>query len=188
MAQYWYESSDSGFVDMEMPGKGRNLEWVRELFAEYKKLKGDSTITLFRTTKRTPILWTDWLPNERWSVPYRKRTVNLEANLPNWRQDLAQKKVPPPIATTKDDTKNNFPLPDGWRFPTSNELSDDSLRNDSPFKYSKAIADFNGDGINDEAYLLKSKKYSGEGLFVRLSVSKKGYEWIMLDTIDRGKE
>ena len=57
-------------------------------------------------------------------------------------------------------------LPEGWRFPTEEELSYVS-RKDSPTKYARAIADFNGDGINDEAYLLKSTHISGEGLFVR---------------------
>ncbi len=78
-------------------------------------------------------------------------------------------------------------LPEGWRFPTENELTYMS-RKDSPTRYSKAVADFNGDGINDEAFLLKSTKFSGEGLFVRLSDKQKGFKWIELDVIDWGKE
>ncbi len=78
-------------------------------------------------------------------------------------------------------------LPDGWRFPTEDELTYVS-RKQSPVKYSKAVADFNGDGINDEAALLKSTKFSGEGLFVRLSDKQKGFKWIELDVIDWGKE
>jgi hypothetical protein len=78
-------------------------------------------------------------------------------------------------------------LPEGWRFPTAEELTYAS-RKESPTKYSKAVADFNGDGINDEAFLLKSIKFSGEGLFVRLSYKQKGFRWIQLDVIDWGKE
>jgi hypothetical protein len=79
-------------------------------------------------------------------------------------------------------------LPEGWRYPTAEELSDEPERKDSPTKYIKAVADFNGDGIDDEAYLLKSTKFSGEGLLVRLSDKRKGYRWLTLDTTDWGKE
>jgi hypothetical protein len=78
-------------------------------------------------------------------------------------------------------------LPEGWRFPTEKELSYVS-RKDSPTKHARAIADFNGDGINDEASLLKSTKFSGEGLFVRLSNKASGFRWIELDVIDWGKQ
>ncbi len=78
-------------------------------------------------------------------------------------------------------------LPEGWRFPTEKELSYVS-RKDSPTKYTRAIADFNGDGINDEAFLLKSTKFSGEGLFVHLSNKESGFRWIELDVIDWGKQ
>ena len=78
-------------------------------------------------------------------------------------------------------------LPEGWRFPTEKELSYAS-RKDSSTKYAKVIADFNGDGINDEAFLLKSTKFSGEGLFVRLSKKQGGFRWVELDVIDWGKQ
>ena len=84
--------------------------------------------------------------------------------------------------------KENIALPDGWRFPTAEELSDEVGRKDSPTKFAKAVADFNGDGINDEAFLLKSTKFSGEGLFVRLSNNKNGFKWVKLDVTDWGKE
>jgi hypothetical protein len=80
---------------------------------------------------------------------------------------------------------NNVLLPIGWRFPTINELSDDSLRMKSSNKYIKAIADFNCDNILDEAYLLISIKSNSEGLFVRLSINKNEFKWIMLDSINR---
>ena len=78
-------------------------------------------------------------------------------------------------------------LPEGWRLPTEKELSYVS-RKDSPTKYARAIADFNGDGINDEALLLKSSTFSGEGLFVRLSNKRGDFKWIKLDVIDWGKQ
>lgn len=79
-------------------------------------------------------------------------------------------------------------LPDGWRLPTKQELADEQLRTRSPSKYAKAVADFNGDGVPDEAFLLKSTKFSGEGLQVRLSNGRKGFRWVVLDTIDWGAE
>ncbi len=84
--------------------------------------------------------------------------------------------------------KDKMALPEGWRYPTTEELSDEPGRKDSQTKYIKAVADFNGDGIDDEAYLVKSTKFSGEGLLVRLSDKQKGFRWLVLDTIDWGKE
>jgi len=78
-------------------------------------------------------------------------------------------------------------LPEGWRYPTEEELSYVS-RKESPTKYSKAVADFSDDGINDEAFLLKSTKFSGEGLFVRISDKRGGFRWLELDVIDWGKK
>src|SRR5882672_7492162 len=75
-------------------------------------------------------------------------------------------------------------LPDGWRFPTAAELSDEKLRDKSEMKYAKAVADFNGDGIPDQAFLLKSTKFSGEGLLVRLSDGPGKFKWMVLHTID----
>lgn len=70
-------------------------------------------------------------------------------------------------------------LPDGWRLPTRKELSDEE-RKDRPTRYAKATADFNGDGIADDAVLLKSSRYSAEALWVRLS-NDKGFSWVKLD-------
>ena len=88
------------------------------------------------------------------------------------------------LLATSSFAKDNVALPEGWRYPTIEELSDELLRKDSPTKFIKAIADFNGDGISDEAYLLKSTKSSGEGLLVRLSDKQKGFRWLVLDTTD----
>lgn len=84
--------------------------------------------------------------------------------------------------------QDKIALPEGWRYPTAEELSDEPERKDSPTKYIKAVADFNGDGINDEAYLVKSTKFSGEGLLVHLSDKQRGFRWLVLNTIDWGKE
>ncbi|MFB2863414.1 hypothetical protein [Aeromonas sp. MdU4] len=78
-------------------------------------------------------------------------------------------------------------LPEGWRMPTAQELADEPLRNESPTKYSTAEGDFNGDGKTDYAFLLKSTKFSGEGLWVKLSTAN-GDEWIVLEQTDWGKE
>jgi hypothetical protein len=78
-------------------------------------------------------------------------------------------------------------LPAGWRFPTEKELADQD-RQPSPTRYAKAVADFNGDGVPDEAILVKSTKFSGQGLLVRLSDGKQGFTWVTLDTTDWGPE
>lgn len=84
--------------------------------------------------------------------------------------------------------KENIMLPDGWRYPTAEELSEEDGRKDSPTKFAKAVADFNGDEMNDEAVLLKSMKFNGEGLFVRLSDKQNGFRWVKLDVIDWGQK
>jgi hypothetical protein len=75
--------------------------------------------------------------------------------------------------------------PNGWRFPTQKELSDKE-RSGSSTKFAVASADFNGDGIDDQAFIFKSTKFSGQGLLVRLSDTKSGYRWITLDQINWG--
>jgi hypothetical protein len=76
-------------------------------------------------------------------------------------------------------------MPPGYRLPTQKELADPD-RAASPTRFARAVADFNGDGVEDEAVLLKSTKYSGQALFVRLSDGNKGYRWVQLDSIDWG--
>jgi hypothetical protein len=75
--------------------------------------------------------------------------------------------------------------PDGWRYPTEKELADQE-RSKSPTKLARAFADFNGDGVPDEAFLFKSTKFSGQGLLVWLSDNKGGFRWVTLDVIDWG--
>jgi len=75
--------------------------------------------------------------------------------------------------------------PDGWRLPTEAEMADEPLRNESPTKNAIVVADFNGDGKQDYAYLFKSTKFSGEGLLVKLS-SPQGYVWKVIAQTDWG--
>jgi len=77
-------------------------------------------------------------------------------------------------------------LPPGWRLPTTEELASED-RNDSRTRYAKASADLNGDGIEDDAYLLKSERFSGEALWVRLSVESGKFVWTKLAEIKWGK-
>jgi hypothetical protein len=76
-------------------------------------------------------------------------------------------------------------LPEGWRLPMLDEMSD-IARNDSPSRYAKAVGDFNGDGVVDEAVLLKSTGFSGEALWVWLSNTSGGFSWLKLDQVDWG--
>ncbi len=75
-------------------------------------------------------------------------------------------------------------FPDGWRKATPEELkSFHNWRDGSKSEYTEAHADFNGDGKIDSAYLLKSTKFSGQGLLVKLS-SGSSYTWIEVDVIN----
>ena len=75
-------------------------------------------------------------------------------------------------------------FPDGWRKATPKELKSFlNLRDGSKSKYTEAHADFNGDGKIDSAYLLKSTKFSGQGLLVKLSTGS-SYKWIEVDVIN----
>jgi hypothetical protein len=56
-------------------------------------------------------------------------------------------------------------LPEGWRMPTVKEVTD-PLREKSSVAFAKATADFTGDGLLDEALLLQSTRFSGEGLWI----------------------
>jgi len=77
-------------------------------------------------------------------------------------------------------------LPKEWRFPTAHELSEEKLRKNSKTKYAKATADFNGDGIRDQAFLVKSTKFNGEGLVLWLSERPGKFRWVVLAAIDWG--
>lgn len=63
---------------------------------------------------------------------------------------------------------SDAPLPRGWRLPSSSQINDDWRVKDID-KYAQIRADFNGDGVDDEAKLLVSNSSHGWGLFVFLS-------------------
>lgn len=71
-------------------------------------------------------------------------------------------------------------LPAGWRTYTDEELAREKLRQSYAASAVMVEADFNGDGIADRAYLVKSTRHAGDGLLVELSVSDH-HEWIVLD-------
>jgi repressor LexA len=73
-------------------------------------------------------------------------------------------------------------LPTGWRLPTPEELAAEPIRAESPTRDARASADFNGDGIQDEALLVVSTNALREGLIVRLSCGDACAQWITLDT------
>jgi hypothetical protein len=77
-------------------------------------------------------------------------------------------------------------LPPGWRLPTQKEMTDEA-RNNSPTRHVRAVADFNADGVQDTALLLKSTRISGEALWVKLSDVSGTFKWIKLSEIAWGK-
>lgn len=80
-------------------------------------------------------------------------------------------------STSKDNSKQSlleFEVPDGYRLPTKADNIDDWKRFDAP-NYLKA--DFNGDGIEDEAYILPKKNSKlGYGVFVSINKTKAGIQ------------
>ncbi len=70
----------------------------------------------------------------------------------------------------------------GWRLPTEKDMSGDwaEFRKDNPHPY-LAQADFNGDGIPDDAYIALSTKGKGWALFVNLNKKKGSPEIIKLE-------
>lgn len=70
-------------------------------------------------------------------------------------------------------------VPPGWRFLKKGELTD-PLRQKSPTSYTRAIADFNGDGINDMALILRNVKSQREALWVSVATSGAAPRWIKL--------
>mgnify|MGYP003393437195 FL=1 len=78
-------------------------------------------------------------------------------------------------------------LPAGWRFPTADELSDEA-RNDSPVRYARAEADFNGDGVADLALLLRTTASDGEALWDHLSEPGDQKKWYRLGYVHWPKD
>ena len=79
-------------------------------------------------------------------------------------------------------------MPEGYRLPTKNDVFGDWERFDAP---NHLKADFNSDGIEDEAYLLlKNGPNAGFGVFVSINESKaaiqrgRKFQMFKLITID----
>jgi len=59
--------------------------------------------------------------------------------------------------------------PPGWRFPNKNDVKDDWEAYKSP---AHVVADFNGDGLQDEAWILLRQNNQGWGVFVFLGTKQ----------------
>lgn len=77
-------------------------------------------------------------------------------------------------------------LPEGWRLPTSAELTDPMFE-DSPAAFTRVSADLNGDSVEDLALLLKSTRESSEALWVHLSGPDLP-RWILVSQTSWGAE
>ena len=55
-------------------------------------------------------------------------------------------------------------------------------------RLASTVGDFNGDGVEDRAFLLKSTTKRAEALWVWLSIRHDGHRWIRLDQINWPKE
>lgn len=88
------------------------------------------------------------------------------------------KRVITPIKSSKFVTNasmhSEFEVPDGYRLPTKADITGDWKRFDAP---NHLKADFNGDGIEDEAYILPKKGSKlGYGVFVSINKGKAGIQ------------
>ncbi|MBT0894524.1 hypothetical protein KI811_11960 [Geobacter hydrogenophilus] len=73
-------------------------------------------------------------------------------------------------------------VPKGWRLPTEKDMSGDwaEFRKDNPHPY-LAQADFNGDGIPDDAYIALAVNGKSWALFVNLNKKKSPPKVLKLD-------
>lgn len=76
----------------------------------------------------------------------------------------------------------DIPLPDGWRIPNAIETKEEWRSKDSN-RYILVKADFNGDGVVDQARLLIRVRDSALGLFAFLSQKGDSYKAYLLDEI-----
>jgi hypothetical protein len=77
------------------------------------------------------------------------------------------------------------PIPDGWRTPTEKEINQD-WRKEKSHHYIVVKADFNGDGIEDQARLLVRQKGQGMALFAFVSQGKSFKEYSLDELEDAG--
>ena len=71
-------------------------------------------------------------------------------------------------------------FPVGLRLPTKEELAKEPMRKESPTKYARVTADFNGDGKPDYAFILIGVKNRKMALAVKLS-NENGYDWKIIE-------
>lgn len=74
----------------------------------------------------------------------------------------------------------DFSFPSGWRLPNRSEITQEWRKRD-PNRYLIVKADFNGDGIMDEARLLISNNNSELGLFTFISQKDETFKTFKLD-------
>jgi len=79
------------------------------------------------------------------------------------------------------------PPPPGWSLVPAGELRDPA-RAASPSRYTEAVADFNGDGVNDKALVLKTTRYKGEGVLAYMSEGGGAFHWINVSETHWGRE
>lgn len=85
-----------------------------------------------------------------------------------------------PIENSKSTLE--FAVPDGYRLPTKADVVGDWKRFDAP---NNLKADFNGDGIVDEAYILPKKSSNvGYGVFVSMSKANEFQMFKLTDSDD----
>ena len=70
-------------------------------------------------------------------------------------------------------------LPDEWRMPTDQELSDNWRT--GKYKNAMAVGDFNGDGLIEGAFIVVSKDGKWEGLIAFVYLPNKKEQWFVLD-------
>jgi hypothetical protein len=75
--------------------------------------------------------------------------------------------------------------PPGWRFPQKNDIKDDWEVYKFPVHI---VADFNGDGFRDEAWILLRQADSGWGLFVFLGAKQRNPHIIKLVDASEGTQ
>lgn len=83
-------------------------------------------------------------------------------------------------AQKPEDLSLYAPAPKDWRYPTALELSH-PIRDTAPHHHAKIVADFDGNGHQDIAALLRKEDSTAEGLWVWLAPAEKG-GWMMLDS------
>lgn len=94
---------------------------------------------------------------------------NLESEKDKRSKDTYIQVVHPQVAQPIH-SELKFEVPDGYRLPTKADVIGDWKRFDAP---NHLKADFNGDGIEDEAYILPKKGLNaGYGVFVSINKSK----------------